>query len=194
MKSLKMFLLSCLAMVATALTGFSQGVPPSGTVVLNTITLPFTSLTNSQTYNLSSGWSVVTSVTNTSVLFTNTGFVTNTVIISTTNTTFADMPIPLQRELGWGFGFTAGISTSNVLLKGCAGLDSSHIDTNGLYTLTVPGTGSGAATAYGLTNMIRDRMGGVGVFRVLYVVNTETNVSLSMTNQGLNYLIKRGAF
>lgn len=193
MKLLKTILLSCLALGATALTVFSQGVPPSGAFARNQVQLPFTSLAYNTTTNLSAGWTSVESFTNTSIVFTNTGFVTNTSIISVTNTYYADMPITTQRELAWGYGFTAGISTSNVLVKGCVGLDSSHVDTNGLYTLTIPGTGSGAATAFGLTNMIRDRVGGAGVFRVLYITFTETNTSLSMTNQGLFYDLKRNA-
>lgn len=163
MKKLKIAI-SIIALGATALTAFSQGVPPSGSFTATTLTLPYSTLAAATGTNLANGWSTIISVTNTATTWnvSSNAFVTVTNVISATNTAYANMSVISQKDLGVVIYETAGIGT-NTLYFG-RGIDSASVDTNNTATLTIAHTAAGGSQAS--TNFPSTWIGGHGVVQI----------------------------
>jgi hypothetical protein len=185
MKFTQKILLTITALGAAALTAFSQGIPPSGSYTANTLTLPVSTLAANVTTNFGSGWSSIGSYTNSSITFSNTTFVTNTTIGYYTNTLYADMSMQMQDELAIVISETAGIGT-NVFTFG-HGLDSTSVDTNATFSLTInqPAAGAGQAS----TNLPAFWNGGFGTVRLISI--QWTAAAASWTNNYLKWATKR---
>lgn len=188
------FLIAILALGATVLaltpdTGFSQGVPPSGAYAVNTLTLPVSTLAAGASTNLAQGWSSIVSVTNTSTTWNSSSnaFVSVTNVVSATNTIYADLPNIMQKDLGIIALQTAGVGT-NTLTFGRF-LNSSVVDTNNTFTLTVGQTAAGGQG--NSTNLPATYLGGFGGVRLLSI---SWNSTAGWTNAGISYAVKRNAY
>src|SRR5262249_28586910 len=157
-----------------------QGVPPSGTYVVNAITLPYTSLAaasagSSTSTNLGAGWSAI--VTNTLISTTwnssSNAFVSVTNTSYVTNTTFADIPIPFQKEVAIAFAghpqVSLGNTPSNIVYTFAPILDSGTVDTVNTLLVTNAGNATNVNSAnlvssqvVGTTNLNRNAYGGYG--------------------------------
>jgi hypothetical protein len=186
---MKKLFMTLLALGAAVLTGLSQGVPQAGTYSTGTVTLPINNLTSSVTAtNLYNGWSSVGSNLATSITFSNTTFVTNTTVTYWTNTLYADMPMTQQKNLPIVISEYAGIGT-NVYTFG-HGLDSSTVDTNNTWTLTIGHVAAG--TAMISTNIPDAFNGGFGLVRVLNIAWTPVSTAV-WTNNYIKFGIIKGS-
>ncbi len=180
--------MTIIALGATALTGFSQGVPPSGSYSVVQIPLPVTTLDATvpavgvTNIDLSAGWSSVVSVTNTSTTWNSSSnaFISTTNIVSATNTTYADIPIQHQKEVAFGVLFNAmAATTAQIEIRFSPGLDSTHVDTNLVWTLTR--AANGTTQLFAATNLTKDQVGGYGIVRINQLYWRGTN-AVSITN------------
>lgn len=177
--------IAILALLAASIC--SQAQPFSltgGSFTPTPVTLPTTNLTAAAgATNMAAGWSAVTSFTNTSTLWNSSSnaFVITTNIVSSTNTVYADMSVTSQRDVLIVMQESAGIGT-NVVLFGRL-LDSTHIDTNTIATLTFNHAAAGTITAS--TNLNATIIGGAGGVRV--IAETWTAAAAGCTNNYLYY-------
>lgn len=170
-----------LAMVVGSPLARAQGVPPAGTFQANNLNLPFSTLTASTTIstNLSAGWSLITTnnLVSTTWNSSSNAFVTVTNTILTTNTSFADMPIILQKDLALVFTQTASAAGTNIMVF-ARGLTTSYMDTNSPITITIGQTAAGTTTLS--TNLSAAFNGGFGVVRLMFL--TWNSGSGTLTN------------
>lgn len=177
MKKLKIAILSMLALGATALTGFSQGVPPSGSFTVQPVPMPYTILAANTASNLAAGWStIITNVTTSGPFYTNGSSVLFTNTTYTTNFSYANMSIISQKDLGVVISESAGIGTNTFWFG--HGLDSGSVDTNGTVTLAIAHTAAGTAMAS--TNFQSTWIGGFGTVQV--TSNNWVAASAGVTN------------
>jgi hypothetical protein len=198
---------ACLALYAVLAfslqpSAFAQGVPPSGTFSVATVTLPYSTIaagaagSTGTSTNLAAGWSSLVSVTNTSTTWNSTSnaFVTTTNVVSATNTVYALMSTINQKDLTVSVGFnasgTTGTQNSRVLTF-ARYLDSSTIDTINTWTMTI--------AAQGITNVIASTnfpaawIGGAGGVALISDLWGSTN-AVTMTNNFIKYGHKSNAF
>lgn len=137
-----MLILAALCLCASVAT--AQQVPPSAQFGVDTVTLPFSTLAPGVYTNLANGWSTIINVTNTSVVWSNgcSCFVTNSPVVSATNTVYADMGAAFQKDLGFMLSENVGTLGSNVMTF-ARFLDSGSVDTNNQATVTISHSAAG---------------------------------------------------
>ena len=139
--------------------------------------------------NLASGWSVITTNTMTSIVWTNTGgsgfngtFVTNTTTTYSTNTQYANFTALTDRNTALQFDGT-NANSPVVLYQIAYSVDGVTFDLTNPKWLTSPGN-----TTFG-TNMSMD---GFGYGRILQITNSATATNI-WTNTAAKYSIKQNS-
>src|SRR5260221_1988399 len=147
MKKFKIAILSVIALGATALTAFSQGVPPSGSFTVSQVNFPAGNFAAGTATNLALGWLTIISVTNTSTTWNSSSnaFISVTNVISATNTSYANMSAISQKDVGLIITESAGIGTNTYTFSRY--LDSGTVDTNSTGTLVLAHTAASTVTA-----------------------------------------------
>lgn len=172
----------------------AQGVPPSGAVSINAITLPFATLDQTTTStNLAQGWSsfVTNILSSTTWNSSSNAFisVTNTTIV--TNTTFADCAAPYQKDLAVIGKFqTSGAGTNTLTFARY--MDSTTVDTNN--TATVVAGVTAAGFLIDATNFPATWIGGWTGVRLITVAYTAAGSTSMTNNQFFKYETKRNGF
>ena len=206
MKKLKIAIISCIALGATALTAFSQSSVGTGgnnaTYGVGTLTLPYTTLAAGTATNLINGWTntVTSSTTNITYYLTNNaigwGMITNVTTITNNSVTLPLISCGFQKDLTLGMSFTASGAGTNTLVW-ARSLDGTpaNAELNNEFSLPLGVTGAATTPQTIYTNLPQTFVGGDGY--VILVSNIWTSASGILTNgfggAGIQYGIKRGA-
>lgn len=170
--------LTCCALTLLPVTGFSQGVPPSGSFTPTIVAMPQVVSWPSGATNLALGWASVVAYTNTSgPFYTNGASTLFTNIVYTTNTYYANMSIISQKDCGLIITESAGIGTNTFTF--CRLLDSGTVDTNNTGTLTL--NHPAASTVTSSTNFPSTWIGGFAGIQIS-LMNWVPQTSGTLTN------------
>jgi len=177
----------------------AQTTPAVGSFSVSTVTLPYTTLaagaagSGGTSTNLGLGWSVILTNTLTSTTWNSSSnaFVTVTNTSYVTNTTYADMPVPFQKDLTVFVSFNSSSLVTNRTLTFARILDSGTVDNVSTWTWTIPS--NGATNQVASTNFPSTLIGGAGGVRIVNDLWTSTN-ALTMTNNYIKFGNKRFSF